>query len=458
MANGNKAMGISPSPQHGSVSEEAKFSFPQAVLYGINAVIGSGIFLIQTVLYKDLGPASLLAMVGVMILVFLLCLCFAEVAGYFDKNGGAYQYSKAAFGEFVGFNVGILGWFVTTVAWGAMAAGLSRLISIQIPALEPHQTIMSVIIVILLSLMNVAGIRTSKIFTVIVTIAKLVPIFLFAIVSLFFIKRGIDMQHFTPFLQLNSDVTLGKALSATAVTVFYAFIGFETLPIIAGEMRDAKKNVPRAIISSISIVSVLYIVITTGVIAMLGTGILSTNAPVQDAFKEMIGPIGFSIINIGAIISVAGLNMGESIMIPRYGAAVAEEGQIPAIIAKKNAKGAPIVSIIISAVVTIIILFSGQFEQLATLSVVFRFSQYIPAALAVPFLRKRKDLPTQTSFHVPFGPWAIPIIAVTVSVVMLFLAESANIIYLLIGIVVASILYFVVNPSRKKGTNPTNNL
>ncbi len=435
---------------HVEVGEEAKFSFGQAVLYGVNAVIGSGIFLVQVGLYKDLGPASLVAMAGVMLLVFLLALCFAEVAGYFDKNGGAYQYSKAAFGDFVGFNVGMLGWFVTTVAWGAMASGLSRLISIQFPALEPHQTMLSVTIVILLSLMNVAGIKTSKIFTVIVTVAKLVPIFAFAFMSLFFIKHGIDLGNFSPFLQLNPDLTLGQAISSTAITVFYAFIGFETLPIIAGEMRDAKRNVPKAIISSISIVSFLYIIMTVGVIAMLGNGILQTNAPVQDAFKEMVGPIGFSIINIGAIISVAGLNMGESIMIPRFGAAIAEEGQVPAIIGLKNDKGAPIVSIAISAIVTIILLFSGQFETLATLSVVFRFGQYIPAALAVPFLRKRTDMPTQTSFHVPFGPWFIPLLAVIVSVVMLFMAEGKNVIYLAIGVVVASILYFIINPSRKK--------
>ncbi|WP_124057344.1 APC family permease [Vaginisenegalia massiliensis] len=432
------------------ISEDAKFSFGQAVLYGINAVIGSGIFLVQTGLYKDLGPASLLAMVGVMVLVFMLALCFAEVAGYFDKNGGAYQYSKAAFGDFVGFNVGLLGWFVTTVAWGAMAAGLARLITIQIPSLAPYHIALSVGIVILLSLMNVAGIKTSKIFTVVVTCAKLIPIFVFAFCALFFMKHGIDAGHFSPFLQLNPDMTLGQALSSTAVTIFYAFIGFETLPIVAGEMRDAKRNVPKAIISSISIVSVLYIIITAGAIAMLGQGILQTDAPVQEAFKEMVGPIGFSMINIGAIISVAGLNMGESIMIPRYGAAIADEGQVPAIIGKKNAKGAPIVSIAISAVVTIILLFSGEFETLATLSVVFRFGQYIPAALAVPFLRKRTDMPTQTSFHVPFGPWLIPLLAVTVSIVMLIMAEGKNVIYLLIGIVVASILYFVINPSRKK--------
>ena len=87
--------------------EKAKFSFSGATLYGINAVIGSGIFLLPQKIYSGLGPASLAVMFGVAILVMLLSACLAETAGYFDKNGGAMQYSKAAFGDFVGFNDGI---------------------------------------------------------------------------------------------------------------------------------------------------------------------------------------------------------------------------------------------------------------------------------------------------------------------------------------------------------------
>ena len=90
-------------------NEQAKFSLGGATLYGINAVIGSGIFLRQTDIYKSLGAASILVMAGAAIMAIMLALCFAEVSGYFNKNGGAYQYSKRAFGDFVGFNVGVLG-------------------------------------------------------------------------------------------------------------------------------------------------------------------------------------------------------------------------------------------------------------------------------------------------------------------------------------------------------------
>lgn len=69
--------------------EQAKFSLSGATLYGINAVIGSGIFLLPRAIYKGLGPASIAVMFGTAILTIMLAVCFAEVSGYFGKNGGA---------------------------------------------------------------------------------------------------------------------------------------------------------------------------------------------------------------------------------------------------------------------------------------------------------------------------------------------------------------------------------
>ena len=430
-------------------AENAKFSLGGATLYGINAVVGSGIFLLPATIYKDLGPASLLAMVFDAVLVLLLAVCFAEVSCYFDKNGGAFQYSKSAFGDFVGFIVGLLGWFVTIIAWSAMAAGFAKLLIMAFPSLEGMNTFISIALVTLLSIINSTGLKSSKIFTITVTIAKLIPIFAFVCVSIFFIKGGFDNGNFTPFLQLKEGMSLPKALGSTSMTIFYAFIGFEALPVVAGEIRDAKKNMPRAILGSISVVSILYFMIIAGTIAMLGVGILESGAPVQDAFGQMVGPWGKWIISVGALISILGLNVGDSMMIPRYGASIADEGLLPKFVSKKNSKDAPYVAIIISCVLTSLLLLSGSFEQLAELSVVFRFIQYIPTALAVIFLRK-KNPDAKTAFRLPFGP-VIPALAIIVSVWMLAMgADAKSLIAGGVGIVVAAIFYFVLNGSNRK--------
>ncbi|MDO4670166.1 MAG: APC family permease [Aerococcus sp.] len=430
------------------VSEDAKFGLREAVLYGINAVIGSGIFLLPREIYADLGPASLLAIIVDIALVLLLAVCFAEVAGYFDKNGGPFQYSRTAFGNYIGFNVGILGWFVTIVAWAAMAAGFARLFTLAVPATSGHETVISIILVILLSIINSRGIKTSKLFTVMITIAKLIPIFAFCAIAVFFVKGGIDAGNFQPFVQLAEGKSIGQAMSSTALTIFYAFIGFETMPIVAGEMRDASRNVPKAIVSSVLVVSLLYFIILLGTIAMLGNGIMQSNSPVQDAFVMMIGPSGAWIITIGALISVGGLNMGDSLMIPRYGASIANEGLLPRVIGRENHKGAPIVAIIVSGALAILLLLAGNFEELAELSVVFRFFQYIPTALAVIVLRK-KNMKKQPAFRLKGGA-LIPILGTVISVWVLSQAKPSSLIAGVVGVVVASALYFLLGNNKKE--------
>ena len=218
------------------------------------------------------------------------------------------------------------------------------------------------------------------------------------------------------------------------------------MSIVAGEMRNPEKNVPRAILGSISIVSVLYMLIIAGTIAMLGGRIMQTGAPVQDAFVEMIGPIGAPLVSYGAHISIAGLNIGESIMVPRFGAALATEKLLPEGLGKTNSKNAPVIAIIISGIFAFLLLLSGSFESLATFSVVFRFFQYIPTALAAIKLRKMYP-DKKVTFRVPFGP-VIPVLAVVISILMIAGDNMMNFVWGAIGLVIASGLYFVFHGDK----------
>ena len=155
-----------------------------------------------------------------------------------------------------------------------MLAGFAKIFIITFPAFEGYNLPISVGMLILLSLMNIAGLKTSKMFTLTATVAKLIPIVLFSLFAIFFISGGVSKGNFTPFLQLESGTNLFSSISSTAVYIFYGFIGFETMSIVAGEMRNPEKNVPRAILGSISIVSVLYMLIIAGTIAMLGGRIM----------------------------------------------------------------------------------------------------------------------------------------------------------------------------------------
>ena len=427
-----------------TISGENRFGFNGAVLYGINAVIGSGIFLLPRHMFENLGPASIIAILIDVVLVLLLSLCFAEVSGYIDKNGGVFQYSEKAFGEFVGFNLGLLSWIVSIMVWAAMAAGFAKLMIMTWPGLEGLEKPLGIGLVIILSAVNSLDIRLPKMFVLSIAVAKLIPIVLFSLVTLFFIREGIGLGHFSPFLQLSEGMSLSEAVASTSITMFYVFIGFEVLPAVANEMEGPTTNVPKAIMASTGLVSIMYMLIMVGTIAMLGVGVKVTDAPVQDALAMMIGPRGRWIISLGALVSIIGLNIGDSIMIPRLGVAISDQGLLPKAFGVKNKRGAPIVAIIISAVFTILLLGSGTFEELANLSVVFRFLQYIPAALSVIVLRKK--YPEKISkYRLPLGP-LIPGVCIVVSIWLLIMgANKKSLVYLAVGVILTSLMYLVMN-------------
>lgn len=121
-----------------------KFGLWSIVLLGINGIIGTGIFLLPNRAYALMGPSSLLILLFDAFLAGCLALCFAEVAGFFSRNGGPYLYAKAAFGDFVGYEVGVLKLVVTIIAWAAMAVGFATALGAAFPFFcrrhheEPH--------------------------------------------------------------------------------------------------------------------------------------------------------------------------------------------------------------------------------------------------------------------------------------------------------------------------------
>lgn len=114
---------------------EKKWNLQTIVLYGINSVIGSGIFLLPGSAYHLLGPASLLAYIFVFILVMSVALCFAECGSMFEQSGGPYLYAKQAFGDFFGYEVGVMKWIVSIIAWATMSVAFSTALSAMVPQL-----------------------------------------------------------------------------------------------------------------------------------------------------------------------------------------------------------------------------------------------------------------------------------------------------------------------------------
>ncbi len=157
---------------------------------------------------------------------------------------------------------------------------------------------------------------------------------------------------------------------------------------------------------------------------ILGDRLFENSIPIADASSVFLGNYGKVFISVATLISIFGINIGSSIVTPKCGSSLAEEGSLPAFIGKTNKYDAPYVAIIISLICCIPLVLTGSFEQLAVMSVIARFAQYIPTCLSVIVLRKRTDV--KASFKIPFGP-VIPIVAILGSLWLLQQAWAEDI-------------------------------
>lgn len=419
-----------------------KFGLFSIVLLGINAIIGSGIFLLPGNVYKTMGTSSLFVYLFITLLAGSMALCFAEVAGLFKSNGGAYIYTKEAFGNFAGFLVGFMKYVVQITAWATMAVGFVTALSAVYPKAAQGVTkdIIVVSLILGLSLINLLGVDIAKYINNAATVGKLIPLLLFILVGIFFVKGA----HFKPMIPAQGITVSG--FSNAAILVFYAFTGFEAISTASEDMENPKKNLPIAIAISISCVAVIYFLIQFVSIGTLGTELASAETPVVASMSTFLGSAGGMIVTAGTLISIGGINIAASFLTPRGCLALAERGMLPPAVTKKSRWGTPAFAICLSAIITIPVALSGSFTQLAMISTISRFSQYIPTCLAVIAFRRRG---MKSTFQIPFG-YFLPLLATGVSIWLLANADRHKLVVGLGAMAVIVPIYFVMKWYNKK--------
>ena len=424
--------------------EHKKLSFWSMVLLGINGIIGSGIFLLPNKAMAIIGPASLLVMIFDMFLVLAITFCFAEAGGLFKDNGGAYIYAKEAFGDFVGYEVGFLSWITRILAFSTMTVGFATALGGIIPDWNTDfmKNIIITVIVLVLTIINLLGIKLYEILQNVATIAKLLPFILFIGMGIFFIQPS----NFTPMFP-GGEYTPGT-FGTAAVMLFFTFTGFETLGVAAGEMENPQKNLPKATLITIFAVSAIYILLLACAIGIMGYELANTTAPVQVAFGQIAGTFGTTVVALGTLVSIGALCIASSFVTPYCGLALAEQHMLPSFMAKRNRFGAPYWCILVSTIIATLVGYTGGFAFLASISVVSRFSQYIPTCLSIMVFRKTMPNAPR-AFKIPFGP-VIPIIALLVSLWLLSQTKPQQLILGLGAAVIAIPFYFLVHKKHQE--------
>ncbi|HVE56085.1 MAG TPA: APC family permease, partial [Pyrinomonadaceae bacterium] len=296
----------------------------------VNTVIGTGIFLLPAKVTGLIGNYSLFAFAVCAAIVALIVVCFAEVSSRFETTGGMYLYAREAFGSAVGFEVGWLYWIVRVTTFATNCNALLIYLGFFFP--EANQGVWRYAIVsfvvLLISIINFLGVRQSTWMTNIFTVGKIVPLLIFALVGMFFINP----QNFT----FGETPAVGKFSEAVLVLI-YAFVGFEAAVIPAGETKDPQKAVPFALLTALVFCAVLFMIIQ---IVSIGTlpGLAASERPLADAAGNFLGTYGAAFIAIGALVSILGNLNGGYLASSRIPFAMAEQNELPQILAKTHSK------------------------------------------------------------------------------------------------------------------------
>jgi len=396
----------------------------------INAVVGSGVFLLPTESYKLLGPFSLWAPLIFAIPVFILVLCFAEAASHFSEPGGAYLYARTAFGDFVGFETGWMNWIARLTSLASLSNGFVVSLARLYPPLGAGAWRASIIIgsIAILALIHIVGVKYGAASIYVFTFGKVIPLVLFIVVSL------IAFRH-NPIPASLHIPGAGTHWNEAALFMLFAYAGFENLGVPAGEYRNPRRDLPGALLVGTLCIAAIYVLAQLGAMASIPD--LSTTAtPIADAAASIVGGIGTLIVTLGALLSMAGTNSGTVLEGSRMLYALSLDRNLGPVSYVHPKFRTPIVAIVIHVIVATILALAGSFAQLAMLSAVARLTTYLFTCAAVPRLRKLNE-----GFRTP-GP-IMPILGTLISLALFFTLNRFNFIAAAIALVVGALVYML---------------
>lgn len=361
----------------------------------INTIIGAGIFGLPSKVQAFIGSYSLYAFIACAVIIAFIVLCHAEVASRFTSTGGAYLYARKAFGRTTAFEVGWVYWIVRLTTFAANCNLFVTYLGFFVPSASDTIVRIAIIaaVVVGLTAVNIVGIKQSAAVTNIFTVGKLVPLFIFIAIGIFFVQP----DNFT-----FDAVPEYAAFSSAVLLLIYAFVGFEVALIPAGEVENPRKNYPFALFTALAVVAFIYILVQ---IVSIGTlpNLAASERPLADAANAFMGPVGAAIIAAGALISILGnLNVGL-IGSSRIIYAMGVGNEMPAVVAKTHERfRTPWISILLNAVIIFVLTVQASFLTAVAIATITRLLVYATTCGSLIVFRKQSDAPP-AGFIAPFG-------------------------------------------------------
>ncbi|HZW38627.1 MAG TPA: amino acid permease [Ignavibacteriaceae bacterium] len=455
---------------------------------GVGAIIGTGIFVLTGVAAADkAGPAIILSFVVSGMACVFAALCYAEFASMVPVAGSAYTYAYATLGELFAW---IIGWDLVleyAVASATVAHGWSHyfqdFIGIFGVSLPPSMRIApfdfspvtgqlastnsvidlpAIIIALIVTYVLVKGIRESARFNATMVIIKLVVVFFVIIVGAFYINPENWTNNFAPYGYTGISFFgktvwgmegLGGApvgMLAAAATIFFAYIGFDSISTHAEEAKNPRRDVPIGIITSLVLCTVLYIAVSAILTGMIPYNKIDINAPVSNAFAQVNLPWAQFIISFGALAGITSVLLVMMLSQPRIFLAMARDGLIPESFfgAVHEKFRTPWKSTILTGIFVSILAGLLPLRILAELVNIGTLFAFVVVCSAVLIMR-RTNPNAERPFRAPLFPF-VPIAGILTCLLLMFSLPEENWLRLFIWLLLGMFIYFFYGMKHSK--------
>lgn len=430
--------------------EKRSLGLLDATLLVSGSMIGSGIFIVSTIMMRDIGSPAWLLVLWILtgLITIFAALSYGELAGMMPNAGGQYVYIQRAYGKMASF---LYGWTVFTVIQtgviAAVAVAFAKYAAVFFPSLNDvvfdlkwllisKAQLLAIGSVVLLTYSNAQGVQNGKVIQFVFTFAKLFALGALIILGLYIgLKTDVFALNFTDAWKATKTVVanggdkvfqipltgwaLVGALGATIINSLFSADAWNNVTFIAGEIKDPRKNIPKSLFFGTLIVTLIYVLANVAYLALLpvqgsptGTspldqGILfaSNDRVGASAAYVIFGDAGILLMAGLIMVSTFGCNNGLVLAGSRLFYAMSKDGLFFKAAGNLNKNGVPSVALWIQCVWASLLCLSGKYGDLLTYSTFASLLFYILTIYGIFRLRK-----LEPNTERPYKAWGYPFI------------------------------------------------
>ncbi|MEM2912085.1 MAG: amino acid permease [Candidatus Bathyarchaeia archaeon] len=338
-----------------------------ATAISVGAIVGAGIFVITGIAAGLAGPALTVSMLIAAVISMFTALSFAELTAWQPKEGSIYEYAYQLISPFAGFLAGWMWMISNTFAGAAVSLGFANYLYALFPILPSNWV--AAVLCILFTVLNCLGIRQSALLNNVLVAAKLSILGFFVVYGLLYVNAS-NFASFNPF-------QLG--VLSGAFYIFFAYGGFARVAVVAEEVKDAKRNVPKAILTSLAISTIVYIFVGLVAVGLTGAPRLAeSNSPLTEAIGATGNRLAVYTVSAGGLIATASVLLTSILGVSRMAYAMARREDLPKALNKLHERyNTPYYSIwIVGAFMTLLVLFAdiARVVAVSTFALLFYYT------------------------------------------------------------------------------------